>query len=504
MSAIHVSKLTFAYDGGENLFEEVSFDIDTSWKLGLVGRNGRGKTTLLNLLLGRYAYQGRIDTDVHFDCFPMEVEDKTRDTLEVLYQIHPGVVFWELEKELNFLQVDSEVLSRPFDTLSNGEQTKILLAALFLKPANFLLIDEPTNHLDQKAREQVRQYLTRQSGFILVSHDRDFLDSCVTHILAINKTGIDVQAGNFSQWWANKERQDSFELAENEKLRKEIRRLNQAAARTANWADKVEADKYRSRERNSGNAVDRGYVGHKSAKMMKRAKNLENRQGAAIESKSQLLKNIETADSLLLRPLAYHKNTLLACAGFEVHSGERIWVRGQNGCGKTTLVRKIMADNPQLTISYIPQDTSFLCGDLDAFASGHALNRSLFLAMLRKLDFGRNLFEKDLGDFSAGQKKKVLLARSLCESAHLYLWDEPLNFIDIFSRKQIEAAVLSCEPTMIFIEHDIAFGENVATKTVEIGKSGHGREQPDLSLPESGLRPQKWMAGMDGVPPAYT
>lgn len=132
---------------------------------------------------------------------------------------------------------------RPFDSLSNGEQTKVLLATLFIKENSFLLIDEPTNHLDMKARKLVSDYLKSKSGFILVSHDRSFLDNCVDHILSINKTNIEIQKGNFSSWWENKSRQDHFELAENEKLRKDIKRLSDSAKRTGNWSHEVEKTK---------------------------------------------------------------------------------------------------------------------------------------------------------------------------------------------------------------------------------------------------------------------
>jgi lincosamide and streptogramin A transport system ATP-binding/permease protein len=466
MAVISVNNLTFAYGGNDNIFESVSFNIDTSWKLGFVGRNGRGKTTFLNLLLGKFEYSGKITSSVNFDYFPFEVADDSLNTIDVIYGIGDDFEQWELLRELSILSVDSEVLYRPYNTLSNGEQTKILLAALFLKSANFLLIDEPTNHLDNQAREQVCDYLNRKRGFILVSHDRDFLDKCTDHTISINKTNIDVQAGNFSQWWANKEMSDSFELAANEKLKKDIDRLNQAAQRTSNWADRVEKSKHIKPA--SGNRIDTGYVGHKSAKMMKRAKNLESRQSAAAESKSKLLKNIETAEDLVIRPLDYHKNPIIRSDKFDINKGDRILLKGRNGCGKTTLVKKIIAENNGVIISYVPQDTSFLRGGLKDFAATGNIDESLFFTILRKLDFERELFDNDMSGFSGGQKKKVLIARSLCEQAHLYIWDEPLNFIDIYSRMQIEDMILKCAPTMLFIEHDIAFGANAATRVIEI------------------------------------
>ena len=124
-----------------------------------------------------------------------------------------------------------------------------------------------------------------------------------------------------------------------------------------------------------------------------------------------------------------------------------------------------------LKISYVSQDTTFLKGSLKQFASKYQLDESIFQAILRKLGFERIQFEKNIGDFSAGQKKKVLLAKSLCEKAHLYVWDEPFNYIDIFSRRQIEQVILESCPTMLIVEHDHVFEEKIATKIIKIDKS---------------------------------
>ena len=145
MTMIKVENLTFSYPSSfDNIFENVSFQIDTNWKLGFVGRNGRGKTTFFNLLLGKYEYEGKIQAGIEFDYFPYFVSDKRRLTEEVLYEVCPLGEEWEFMRELSYLEVDPEILWRPFETLSNGEQTKVLLAGLFLNDTHFLLIDEPT------------------------------------------------------------------------------------------------------------------------------------------------------------------------------------------------------------------------------------------------------------------------------------------------------------------------------------------------------------------------
>ncbi len=383
MSMIKIENLTFSYPTSyDNVFENVSFQFDTDWKLGFVGRNGRGKTTFLNLLLGKYEYSGKILSSVQFDYFPYPVSDKNRITEDILQEICPLAEEWELMRELSYLDVDVDVLWRPFETLSNGEQTKVLIAALFLNEGHFLLIDEPT---------------------------------------------------------------------------------------------------------------DKGYVGHKAAKMMKRSKSIEARQQQTIEQKSALLKNMETAEALKIQPLNYHTDLLASLSNvvvyydgisvcepvsFEIRQGERIVLDGKNGSGKSSLLKLVVGQSIDYTgtvtlgsglvISYVPQDTSYLCGTLSEFAEENNLDESLFKAILRKMDFERVQFEKDIKDFSGGQKKKVLIAKSLCEKAHLYVWDEPLNFIDVYSRMQIEQLITEFAPTMLLVEHDSVFRDTVASKIVNI------------------------------------
>jgi ATPase subunit of ABC transporter with duplicated ATPase domains len=402
MSLVQVTNLTFHYEGSyDNIFENANFSFDTAWKLGLIGRNGRGKTTFLNLLMGKYPYGGKIEASVPFEYFPYPVPNMGIPTRAVLGAVCPEAEDWRVERELSLLGVDPDVLGRPLSTLSGGERTKALIAGMFLRENSFLLIDEPTNHLDMAGRAAVAKYLNAQNGFLVISHDRAFLDASVDHILSVNRATIEVRKNR--------------EIEEKQKLLKDVHH----AARLVDLKD-----------------VAIFYGGHAVAR-----------------------------DVNLL-----------------VERGARVALRGGNGSGKTSLIRLVLGEKLShtgdahlasgLRISYVPQDPSFLSGALDDYIASHGVDGTLMRTILRKFDFPRVQFEKDMADLSAGQKKKVLIARSLCERAHLYVWDEPLNYVDVLSRMQIEELLMEYQPTMLFVEHDAAFCDNVATKIVNLTEGG--------------------------------
>lgn len=508
MAQINVSNLTFYYDESfENIFENVSFSIDTNWKLGFIGRNGKGKTTFLNLLLGKLTYVGSIDTTTNFDYFPYQITEHQMQlsAAEFMEELEAGCESWRVICELAGLGENADILYRPYQALSPGERTKVLLAILFSGDNDFLLIDEPANHLDREAREKVKKYLTSKKGFILVSHDRDMLDACIDHCLVLNRSSIEVQNGNFSLWWENKQRKDQFAMAENEKHQKEIRKLKWAATRISDWADQNERSKigFDPIKEHDRFKDTRCYIGAKTKKMQSRVKQMEKRISQEIEDMEGLLQDLEKPIDLKLVQLSQHKNTLVnikdyslkyadadypvfAGLTFTINKGERVALSGKNGCGKSTLIKMILQksnlyDNgvaiieeglcetaSGLVISYAGQETAGLNGDIATYCREHDLDKSLFCAILRQLDFKRVQFLKNMENYSEGQKKKILLAASLMTPAHLYIWDEPLNYIDIFSRMQIEKLLLEYKPTMLFVEHDIRFSQKIAIKTIEL------------------------------------
>lgn len=524
MAIIQVKNISFTYEGsGQPVFTDLNFHMDSSWRLGLVGRNGRGKTTLLKLLSGRLQGLGSIISDQPFEYFPFDVhpqeaageallnalapytrwEQTMEDLLanptpenfasygevEQAYAAQSGYVIRELlDREASLMGIDPQTLRRPFSTFSPGEQTRLKVAALFLRPGRFLLMDEPTNHLDEEGRRQMADYLNSKTGYLVVSHDRDFLERVCDHILALEKQGARVVAGNYSVYRENKRLQDEYERARQAKLTEEISRLRQTAREKADWSDRVEATKI------GFGPCDRGYIGAKAAKMMKRSKAIERHMEREIQEKEKLLKNLEYTAPLKLEALSHKSQTLLRLdkLGFGypggrllfddldlvLQKGQMLALTGPNGAGKSTLFRLVLGElrpsagslwTPQgLVISHLPQTGHHLSGTPRELAVQQGLDITRLFMFMRKFDMPRESFERDSRGFSLGQKKKLMLAMSMAKPAHLYLWDEPLNDIDPESREQIEEMLQGTQAAMIFIEHERMFLRRVGAQELRL------------------------------------
>lgn len=498
MTNIKIERLTFGYDQlGTLLFNDAKLTISADWKLGLVGRNGRGKTTLLNLLSGKIPYQGQIIHQLEMNYFPKQINDPNQLTYYALSE-NEELEIWKIERELTLLQCDLNVLWRPYSTLSGGEQTKVLLALLFLDDYSFPLIDEPMNHLDMKGRQQVAAYLQKKKqGYILVSHDRTFLNQTVDHILAIEKSQLILYQGNFTTYEEQKAQRDAYEQAQNSKLKKEIIRLQKTAKEKAEWSFSREKDKTNKPKGfidTEYRRVSPGAIGADAARMMKRSKAIVQRVEGQITEKEKLLKNIETVDALKMSyepnyhrrilqveelSLSYSGKSLFNGKSFELLLNECLAITGKNGSGKTSLIDALLGEFSGeikgtihrangLKISRVRQNYESNQGTLEDFSEKEGLNYSQFLNNLRKLGMERHVFANCIQNMSMGQRKKVELAKSLSQSAHLYIWDEPLNYLDVFNQKQILELLQRVKPTMILIEHDAYFVKEVSDKIISL------------------------------------
>lgn len=525
MSKITINKMGYYYDDFYHpVYEDINLVIKTDWKLGLIGRNGRGKTTLLRLLKGEIEpTSGNINVPVEVEYFPYKNDcgytltrdiikenvgklKSMEDTMEEIINQNDEARFdeysnlqeqyleldgYEMEskilKEMDDMQLDKALLDREFSTLSGGEKTRVMLLTLFLRKKSFVLLDEPTNHLDEAGKEAVTAYLQKKKGFIVVSHDRAFLDRVIDHVLSINKKDITVEKGNYTSWKQNKDKKEEFELRTRERLEEEIAQLERSAKCSRTWA-------------NIGNMQSYQHAGHGRANgvetYMKQAKRSENRMQDNIEQKKQLLQNYEEVKPLVMEQkddieeknlirikelsfrYAEDAKQIIKGFNFEVNAGERIWVKGPNGAGKSTLLKILSKALPHEAIDYaeglkmamVAQEPAWKTGYIQEGFENTAGNMiyEKFLELCDYFELPENFLERPLETYSSGELKKINVARALAEENHIILFDEPLNYMDTYFSEQLEKAILEYQPTMIFVEHDSYFGKAIATKTIQL------------------------------------
>ncbi|GFP09801.1 ribosomal protection-like ABC-F family protein [Lactobacillus helveticus] len=502
MSNIKIVNLSFRYnDSSENIFNNLNLNLDSFWKLGLVGRNGRGKTTFLNLLRGKLYGSGKIQTKIPFSYYPITINEPKNITF---YELQKQKNFdqWKLERELNLMNVGIDLLWQPFNTLSGGERTKVLLALSFTDRDSFALIDEPTNHLDEISRKEVANYLVKQTkGYIVVSHDRDFLNQVTDHILAIENTEIHLYQGDFYTYEDTKQKRDEFNQLKNKKLQGEIKNLNRKYVRFNNWSDSIEAQKYSGMKTkhiiNRRTQLNKGAIGHDAAKMMKKAINTRRRLDRKIDSKRGLMANIEDVPELTINFKPNYHQTLLETQHFSLTVGNKclfdnlnliirnhgvISLEGKNGSGKSKFLKLLLGQAVDssyqgkykltngLSISYLPQNFNQYTGTLKEFAKKQKIPYERLLNLLKKMGFPRSSFNTPIEKMSMGQQKRVAITKSLVEPADLYLWDEPANYLDIFNQDQIIKLLQKIKPAMLLIEHDQHFIKQVANQRIKLNQ----------------------------------
>ncbi|MCL2169640.1 MAG: ATP-binding cassette domain-containing protein [Defluviitaleaceae bacterium] len=519
MAKFILSNLTFAYsEYYAPLFDGVNLEIDTSWKLGLIGRNARGKTTLLKLLHGmlmpvggrvisgiktelfpydlNYTYENVADfikenvggfKSIEDDMMRAETQGQTDDPLyaEMLVKYHEdggGVIEARTQKEFFRMGLSNELLSRDWKTLSGGEKTKIMIIILFLKNPDFALLDEPTNHLDVKGRNDLADYLLKKKGYIIVSHDTEFLDKTVKYVLSINKSNIYIEKGNFTSWKANKDNYEEYEKRQKKNLENKVVQLEKAAANSRSWSGASNLKKYpfRTMSRN------------RSLRLMKSAVRAERNITKSIDKISVMLGNYEEAKTLNFSQTAYLDDVMIAAEdigfaysgkslfsglSFEIRAGDRVQISGSNGAGKSTLLSILTGHiKPQfgeihisdaLEISYSQQIPIFhedYYAILQADEDAAERFKQLLMVFDLEVDYGQRPWHL----MSDGERKKADIARALASPNNLLILDEPLNFTDVYFRKQLSEAIIMLAPTMVFVEHDAQFCRDIATGIVSL------------------------------------
>lgn len=343
---------------------------------------------------------------------------------------------------------------------------------------HFFLLDEPTNHLDLAGRKELVAYLKqKKQGFIIASHDRTFLDQTIDHTLVIERSQVRLENGDLASYEMQQKRRDSHDIQQNAKTRHELKRLKQAALPKENWASQAE------RQKQNNSHAD---------KVMKRATALKSRAEEQIKQKKTQLKNLEVSEPLSLNYRPTHKQVLVEAKdftlayekplfsplNFEVKAGEIVVLKGNNGSGKTSLFQALLKSSKATVsgelslntqnISVVRQDFSADRGTLKEFAQKRELDYTLLLTLLKKLGFERHTFDVLLENMSLGQQKKVQLAASLATPAELYLWDEPLNYLDTYNQDQLLTLLQKTKPALLVIEHDQNFIDQIADTVVKL------------------------------------
>ncbi|MEC2257740.1 ribosomal protection-like ABC-F family protein [Bacillus thuringiensis] len=516
MTICSVNNVTKSF-GGNTIFENISLEIKNGERVGLVGRNGSGKTTIFGLLtgmesldagaihmkkgtrIGHVAQIPKFDEvmtvyDVLSSAFKVEKElekemhaleknmavEQEQSALEKLMERY-GVIQekfaflggYEIEanimKVANGLQV-TDLFSRVFTELSGGEQTKVSLAYMLLQKPDLLLLDEPTNHLDLFAVEWLEQFLKEYTGTVMViSHDRYFLDEVVTKIFDLEDGEIHVYHTNYSQFVEEKEERLLQEFQAYQEQQKKIKKMKEAIKRLREWA-------------NQANPPNEGL--HKRARNMERAlERIEKLKRPILERKQMGLQfegqERSGKDVVVMKEVSkgFAGRPLFEQANLHVRFQERAAIVGRNGTGKTTLLKLLLEEiNPDVgeirigssvKIGYLSQHTygNVKSNVLEAFREYVAVTEGEARHILAKfLFYGPAVFKK-VTQLSGGEKMRLRLAQLMYQDINFLILDEPTNHLDIESREVLEEALEQYNGTILAVSHDRYFLNKLFEKT---------------------------------------
>ena len=510
MIDISVSNLVKEFEVGTKILDGLTFQVDTGERVGLLGPNGCGKTTLLRILTGAMDYdegevmiapgkrmglisqipvypEGYTVEDVLATAFePLrKMEDElarlTRemasgtdpalmsryDKLTTAYEAAGGYeTDTRINKVCNGLSIPQAMREQLFESLSGGEKTRVNLARLILEDTDILLLDEPTNHLDLRATEWLEEYLGKFKGTVLtVSHDRYFLDQVVDRIIEIQEGRAEFYQGSYSFYAVEKERRYEEKLKQYEKEQAKIEQLEKAAEQMRVWAYSG-MDKTFKRVKSMEKRIERMRVTDRPKKERK----MEVRFGE---------REFRGDEVLTIKGLTkgFGGRTLFSGLGLEVAGGERIALIGDNGSGKTTLLKMILGEEapdggkvrmgPTVKVGYLPQyvhfdhperslvDTLIYAQDCTAQSARNRLAAFKFR--------GEDVF-KPVSALSGGEQSRLRLCMLMDEKINLLVLDEPTNHLDLQSREWIEEAVEEYEGNLLFVSHDRYFIDRFASR----------------------------------------
>ena len=516
MIEIQVNGLVKSFEVGHNVLDGLTFQIDQGERVGLLGKNGAGKSTLFKILTGELDYdegsvtigQGRrMGLISQIPVYPAgyTVEDVLRTAFSRLQTLaeemeslaermaagdsDPAVLrrYGKLSEKFeafggydtdvavnkiaNGLSISREMRSQLFDSLSGGEKTRVNLGRLILEDTDILLLDEPTNHLDLHATEWLEEYIRGFKGTVVViSHDRYFLDRVVTRVIEVLDGKAEFYSGNYSFYAVEKERRYQERMKQYQKEQAKIQQLEKAAEQLRLWAFQGMDKTYR-RAISMEKRIERMRTTSKPTK----AKKMDARFSTA---------EFHGDEVLALRNIAksYGDKHLFDGITLKIEGGERIALIGDNGTGKSTLIKMIMGElypddgrirtGPQVKAAYLPQIIHFDHPDWNLVENMMAAKKGLSAQSARNrlaaYDFaGEDVF-KPVSVLSGGEQSRLRLCMLMDDEINFLILDEPTNHLDIASREWIEEAVEAYDGTLLFVSHDRYFINRFATRIWEL------------------------------------
>lgn len=507
------------YFGGNRIFSNITFEVQSSERVGLIGRNGTGKTTVFKIIAGmENADKGSISIRKNSTIgylhqipdFPQQfkVIDVLKTAFQIQYQINSELKILEeqmaslKEKELEYalrkygelnelyeakggyeieekmskvctgLKFNDEFLKREFVSLSGGEKTIIMLGKILLENPDILLLDEPSNHLDVTSIEWLEGYLKAYKGTVIViSHDRYFLDRVVTKIIEIEDGETSLYEGNYSYYVKEKQRRvfEQFEAYKDQQ--KKIKAMEKAIKQLREWAIQGDNEKFFKRAESMQKRLDK--VERVDKPIMDQPKikldfNEADRSGKDVVSIKGVYKSFD-------------EKKVLEDLYLDIRYGESTALIGNNGSGKSTLIKIVLDEvapdrgeiklGSNTKIGYLPQNITFNNEDLtvlEAFREDMTISEGAARGILAKfLFYGERVFKK-VKNLSGGEKSRLKLCKLIQNDINLLILDEPTNHLDIDSREMLEEALTEFKGTILFISHDRFFINKLAKRICEI------------------------------------
>ncbi len=508
MVDIQVTNLTKFFVIGENLLQDLSFEIQEGERVAILGRNGCGKTTLFKILTGQMDFDGgevyvnpnkRLGLISQIPHFPAgyTVEDVLRSAFSEVLRCREKMLALEeamargasdeqlhayddllgrfqagggyemdvdVDKVCNGLAIPAQQRSQAFDSLSGGEKTRVNLARLLLEKTDILLLDEPTNHLDLSSVEWLESYIKSFKGTVLtISHDRYFLDQVAQRVIEIVDGHAEFYSGNYSFYMDEKQARFDLQMKQYEQEQAKLKQLGYTVERMKGWGINNRTLYRRAMSIQHRMERIKKTERPKTEKTMKASFGEKEFSGDVVFQ----MKNVSKS---------FSGRTLFSDVNLKVEGGERIALLGDNGTGKSTFIKCLLGQEdcqgkiqfgPTIKVGYLPQIIHF-----------EHPERTLYDTMLYEKNctpqtardrLGQFLFQgedvfKTVGNLSGGEQSRLRLCMLMDEKINLLILDEPTNHLDIASREWVEAAIEEFEGTLLFVSHDRYFIEKFAER----------------------------------------